>query len=74
MDRDRPSGNVYLKVLKKDSFKQFIMHYFQMYSLVARQSYALCSIPLNISGTPTGITYSYHNIINYISYALLTSL
>ena len=55
-------------------FGLFCMYWFQVYNLVVKQSHTLHGIPLNISSTPMGTVHSYHNITDYISYALLISL
>lgn len=57
------SQNVYSFI-----FFKFIIHWFWVYTLVVRQSYALHSVPLNIFIASTGTIYSYHNIIDYIFY------
>ena len=50
----------------------FTMYWFQVYSLVVRRSYTLQSVPLDISSTLTGTIRRYHNIADYMSYALLS--
>ena len=48
----------------------FILYWFQVYSLVVIQSYTLHSISLNISSTLTGTIHLYHVIIDYFCNAL----
>ena len=54
-------------------FSSFILYVFQVHGLVVKQPYTLYSVPLSVSGTLNGAMHSYCNIIDYISYALLTS-
>ena len=52
-------------------FVCFILYWFQVCSLVIRQSYTVHTVPLKISSTLTGIIRIYHNILDCIPYAYL---
>ena len=58
-----------------NSFFYYYYHYVlvSVYSLVVRQSFNVYNVPLHISSTSTGTIYSYHDILDSISCALLTS-
>ena len=52
----------------------FVTYWFWVCSLMVKQSYTLHNTPHDISSTPTSTKHNYYDVIDYISYALLTFL